>query len=233
MKTTGPGEHDLRQERHKALAEPSRRHLLRILEDAGSPLPVTVLAEHLDLHPNTVRGHLDVLEDAGLVERQREGRSTPGRPRALYSVTPATASSPDSEGYRFLSEILASLVGSALDDPAAAAEEVGRAWGRYLVERPAPFSKTSPDQVVSAIVDRLLEFGFEPEVDPMKDGAVIRLHDCPFREVARTRQDVICSVHLGLLRGMAEEQGDEVSIADLQPFVEPSLCLASIEFRRA
>ena len=117
-----------------------------------------------------------------------------------------------------------------LDDPAAAAEEVGRAWGRYLVEGPAPFSRPAASEIVDTMVARLSDFGFEPQPEPKGDGAVINLHDCPFRDVARTRQDVVCAVHLGLLRGMAEEQGGAVSVEDLQPFVEPSLCVANVRF---
>lgn len=192
-------------------------------------MSVGELAESLGLHPNTVRGHLEILEGAGMVGRETEERTTPGRPRALYRASP-TVNSPESEGYRFLSEVLASLVASALDDPATAAEEVGRAWGRYLVERPAPFSEPAPVDVVETIVTRLADFGFEPRSEPARDGVVIRLHDCPFRDVARSRQDVVCSVHLGLMRGMAEEQGGCVSVDGLQPFVEPSLCVARASF---
>jgi predicted ArsR family transcriptional regulator len=221
---------DSREKRHRALAEPSRRRLLRVLEDADSALPVTRLSELLNLHPNTIRGHLDVLDDAGLVERQTEKRSKPGRPRALYTASAPTAASPDLEGYQFLSEVLASLVGSALDDPATAAEEVGRVWGRYLVDRPAPFSEPAPAHVVETIVNRLADFGFEPLTEPKGDGVTIRLYDCPFRDVARSRQDVVCSVHLGLIRGMAAEQGGGVAVEDLRPFVEPSLCLVNVRF---
>ncbi len=145
-------------------------------------------------------------------------------------MTTAAGGTPDAEGYRFLSEILASLVGSVLDDPATASEEVGRAWGRYLVDRPTPFSEPPPEEVVETIVARLSDFGFEPKVEPRADGAAIALHDCPFREVARSRRDVVCSVHLGLMRGMAAEQGGQVSVDGLAPFVEPSLCVANVTF---
>jgi len=212
------------------LADSSRRRLLRVLEDAPSPLPVSDLADIVDLHANTVRGHLEVLERAGLVVRQVEERTRPGRPRALYSVAPGSSAAPESEGYRFLAEILATLVATSVSDPSTAAEDVGRAWGKYLVERPTPFSEPTASDVVNIIVSRLAEFGFEPENQPHDGRTVIKLHDCPFRDVARSRQDVVCSVHLGLMRGMAEEQGGQVFVSGLRPFVKPSLCIADVEF---
>ena len=46
-----------------------RREVLRVLRDSMSPLSIAQIAERLDVHPNTVRFHLDALADAGRVER--------------------------------------------------------------------------------------------------------------------------------------------------------------------
>src|SRR5665811_1507552 len=75
--------------RFRSMADPSRRRILRYLEDAGEPCDVRTLASGVGLHPNTVRGHLDLLEEAKLVGRLVEKRETPGRPRMLYSGTPS------------------------------------------------------------------------------------------------------------------------------------------------
>lgn len=216
---------------YKALADPTRRHLLRLLDDADAPLEVSVLADQTDLHQNTVRDHLEMLRRAGLVTRTAEDRDRPGRPKMLYSAAPLETRSPGFEGYRFLAEVLASYMQANLEEPGKIAEEAGRAWGRYLVERPQPFATPDSLQVVDQIVTALAELGFSPEESPEEDGFNVKLHDCPFREVARARTDVVCGVHLGMLRGMAEELGGSASITDLKPFVEPSLCVVEIAAR--
>ena len=213
---------------YRALADPNRRHLLRLLDDAESPLEVDTLSRQVGLHPNTVREHLELLSQAGLVTRTPEKRTRPGRPKMLYEAAPRETRSPGSEGYRFLAEVLASYMEATLDDPAAAAEEAGRVWGRYMVDRPAPFLQLDTSGVVGQIVTTLSELGFAPEEHQDERRILIRLHDCPFRDVARTRGDVVCSVHLGILRGMAEELGGSVSVDELLPFVEPSLCTANL-----
>jgi len=213
---------------YRALADPNRRHLLRLLDDAESPLEVDVLSRQVGLHPNTVREHLELLSQAGLVTRTPERRTRPGRPKMLYEAAPRETRSPGSEGYRFLAEVLASYLEATLDDPAAAAEEAGRVWGRYMVDRPAPFLQLDTSGVVEQIVMTLSELGFAPEEQQDERRILIRLHDCPFRDLARTRGDVVCSVHLGILRGMAEELGGSVSVDELRPFVEPSLCIANL-----
>lgn len=189
------------------------------------------MSAQVGLHPNTVRDHLNVLTQAGLVIRRAEKRTRPGRPKMLYEAAPAETRSPGAEGYRFLAEVLAGYMQATLEDPAAAAEEAGRAWGRYLVDRPAPFLHLDSFQVVEQLTAALTELGFAPEVRQERTRILLRLHDCPFRELARTQGDVVCSVHLGILRGAAEALGGSVSVDDLRPFAEPSLCVVGLSTR--
>ena len=216
---------------YRALADPNRRHLLRLLDDADGPLEVDTLSGRVGLHPNTVREHLELLSQAGLVTRSPEKRTRPGRPKTLYEAAPRQTRSPGSEGYRFLAELLASFIEATVEDPASSAEEAGRVWGRYMVDRPAPFLQPSSLHVVEQIVTALAALGFAPEGRQKEKRILISLHDCPFRDVARSHGAVVCSVHLGILRGMAEELGSSVSVDDLQPFVEPSLCVATLSTR--
>jgi predicted ArsR family transcriptional regulator len=213
---------------YRALADPTRRHLLRLLDDTDGALEVSALSAQIGLHPNTVRAHLEMLRQAGMVTRSTEPRSRPGRPKMLYRSAPRRTRSPGSEGYQFLAEVLASCMQAHLDDPAAVAEEAGRAWGRYMVDGPEPYAHHDFTDDVGQMVAALAELGFAPEERQHGSRILVRLHDCPFREVARTRADVVCSIHLGILRGMAEELGGSVTVENLQPFVEPSLCIASL-----
>jgi predicted ArsR family transcriptional regulator len=213
---------------YRALADPKRRHLLRLLDDAEGPLEVGALAAQVGLHPNTIRDHLDLLIRAGLVDRTTEKRDTPGRPRALYAPSPRDDRSPGAEGYKFLAEVLAGFIETTIPDPAAGVERAGQEWGRYLVDRPAPNVQLEPSQVVEQIVTTLAELGFEPKVSTNDDQVVVELHDCPFREIARNHGQVVCSMHRGILRGAAEELGGAVRVDALHPLVEPSLCLVDL-----
>jgi hypothetical protein len=42
---------------------------------------------------------------------------------------------------------------------------------------------------------------------------------------------VVCSLHLGVMQGVLAEQRAPVETIDLQPFVEPSLCIAHLRKR--
>lgn len=211
---------------HRALGDESRTHLMRILRGTTDPLDAHELARQLGLHPTTVRAHLDVLVDAGLVVSHTEDRTTPGRPRRLYRAATDGVVATDANGYRLLAEMLASHLTGTSADVAQHAITTGRAWGTYLVERPAPYA-TMPAEAARAEVLRLLDhLGFEPRFD--EDGSRILLRRCPFLDVARRHPDVVCSLHLGLIQGALETLGAPLEARDLEPFVGPSLCVAHV-----
>jgi len=70
---------------HRALGDRSRVRILRTIRAADRGLDVPALAAAVGLHPNTVRSHLAVLEEARLVTHAFEHLPRRGRPRALYT----------------------------------------------------------------------------------------------------------------------------------------------------
>jgi len=59
----------------QAVADPTRRGLLRLLGDQQE-LPVTVLSGHFPMSRTAVSKHLRILADAGLVKERKVGRET-------------------------------------------------------------------------------------------------------------------------------------------------------------
>jgi predicted ArsR family transcriptional regulator len=211
---------------HRALADGTRNRLLRILRGSHGPLDARELADQLGLHLTTVRAHLDVLVDAGLVTSHSEDRATPGRPRRLYVAAGDPPSAAEAGGYLLLAEMLAGQLAGTSNDVARDAQRAGREWGAYLVERPPPYT-TTPSGTARADVLQLMDrLGFQPELTD--DGSRILLHRCPFLDVARRHPDVVCALHLGIMQGALRTLGAPLDARDLEPFVEPSLCVAHI-----
>ena len=203
-----------------------RADVLARLRAADDPLTVQQVADMTGIHVNTARFHLDGLVSDGLAERIVEVRDTPGRPRMLYL---ASAEAPSSRSYGLLAEMLTGLVAS-LDGARPAAIGAGRAWGRHLVDRPAPSERVGPDEALEGLSRLLDTLGFQPQSDGADvDGRVeIRLHHCPFREVAERHTDVVCSIHLGLMQGALKELRAPLTAKSLKPFVTPRLCVAHL-----
>jgi DNA-binding transcriptional ArsR family regulator len=58
----------------QAIADPTRRGLLKLLGD--QEMPVTVISGHFPMSRTAVSKHLRILADAGLVKERKVGRET-------------------------------------------------------------------------------------------------------------------------------------------------------------
>jgi predicted ArsR family transcriptional regulator len=207
---------------HRALADERRERIVAELRTARDGLDATELAGRIGLHPNTIRFHLGVLLDAGLVASRAAERASPGRPRILYALRPEAAAAEHDE-YRLLATILAGTVAHG-DDGATEAERAGRAWGRYLVRSPSPLEQLTNEEATREVVELLDQQGFAPE----RGESEIRMRRCPFHELAETQPDIVCAVHRGLISGALEELGSELEVDALDVFVQPDLCIARL-----
>jgi len=208
----------------------SRARVLAVLQAAREPIGVSDIADRVGLHANTTRFHLDALVEQQLVERTTEDRELPGRPRTLYAST-SDSTRTGRRSYHLLAEILTSYLATHTKQPEQAALEAGEAWGRFLIERPAPFRRVDAAAATGQLVETLDDLGFAPEAVTVGRKREIRLHHCPFRETAEEHSDVVCSVHLGLMRGMLTELDAPIEAERLDPFVEPNLCVTRLTTR--
>jgi predicted ArsR family transcriptional regulator len=233
MTTAVTDDHERRV--HRALASPVRARLLDALR-AEPDADTAAIAERLGLHVNTVRVHLGVLEDAGLVAATTDARRRVGRPRRLYRAVDgdaAPAPPASDRGYGFLARVLAGELDATGEDATTAGERAGAAWGARLVDRPEPSTAVDAAGAIDQVVGLLDHHGFAPAVQDDGDGRVqVRLRRCPFLDVAREHEDLVCSLHLGLMRGALQALGNEVVAERLVPWAEPGACLATLAVGR-
>lgn len=205
-----------------------RSGVLKVLRTANAPMSIIAIADALDVHPNTVRFHLDTLVSSGRVEQVTMDRRGPGRPALMFQATRRM----DPGGprrYRVLAEILATGMAD-VEHSEAKALAAGRAWGQQLKPPPQSTETLDAEESIEHLVDVLDDFGFAPERGGDEQ---VRLRHCPFLELAVTQKEVICPVHLGIMQGALETWQAPVTVDRLEAFVEPDLCLAHLGPRAA
>lgn len=187
------------QRQARALGDPTRHALFRLIEDASDPLTVGALAERLGVHESAVRQHLAKLIDAGLVTEERRAPAGPGRPPARYRPVPAVLGWWGTESpYERLSLLLLEVV-----DSGRTAREVGAEAGR-LVARAA--SGVPGGDSVAPLEGLAAQLGFEPSRLEGDGGCSLVLGRCPYAAAA-SRHPMVCELHLGLVEGFAAETG--------------------------
>lgn len=199
---------------HRALGDETRMRLYRYIGLAGRPLSVREMSHRLQLHPNSVRAHLNRLEEAGLVAREPGRRSAVGRPQILYS---AVARPEEGEGeYRLLAEMLCGLVGGRRSMDRALG--TARRWGSYLVAKDRPRPAASRQPGLAAVQEAMSRAGFDPRFRRLPDGSVeITLRRCPFQDLAEDYGELVCTLHRGLIEGILAGLDPPLRVEEFEP----------------
>lgn len=172
------------------------------LEIARSPRPLSTadIARSLDLHPNTVRPHLERMREVGLLEQRVDTRGGVGRPQHLYSLAPdAPSLGLEPPVYPMLARMMLRLIDAA--SPAADdVVDVGREQGRIDADQ-YPTAMRCED----ALEAELEKLGFDPEAVPDDDDVLtIAFTHCPFRDMAAAHPAIVCGLHRGMVEGFVE-----------------------------
>ncbi|WP_152232369.1 helix-turn-helix transcriptional regulator [Georgenia ruanii] len=218
MRATGEVDPDLTG------AVSSRVRVLRALRDSPEGLGVHELATRLGLHPNTVRFHLGRLEQDGLVQRQVAHPSVPGRPPLHFTATPHPNALGTRRDFRALAQVLADVLADRVHGSPELTEQAGHAWAQRLMQAwtgPAPDAAES----ITMLAEALASIGFDPQITSDRHQLSLVQRHCPFLEVAQEHRDVVCSLQLGLIRGVLERLGAPVEVTRLVPFATPQGCL--------
>ena len=189
----------------KALGDNTRYAIYLELARSARPLATADISESLDLHPNTVRPHLERMREAGLLAVEVGGRGDVGRPQHRYSIA---ANAPSLGFEPPTMPVLARMVlamAARLQASADDAEAVGCTEG---ATRAHPYQQAP--STLEALVSDLDRLGFDPVVtgadDP--DAAVVAFSHCPFAELAEAHPELVCGLHRGLVVGFVAEMGD-------------------------
>lgn len=203
---------------HRALASPTRERLMEVLRSADGPMSSRELATSVDLHPNTVRSHLGILVNAGLVACARQAPRGRGRPRHVYTAIgePHDVQARfDGESYDLLAAVLADRVRIDHADADRVIEETAAAWvGQRVGGDPTP---STDREAIERLLGMLAALGFASRTVNAADGSVNLVADrCPIAAVARSHPDVACSFHRGVVRGLLASLGGRVALAGLE-----------------
>jgi predicted ArsR family transcriptional regulator len=147
---------------HKALSNPKRMRILEVVSQSPTSLSAEDLSELLDLHINTVRSHIAVLMDAGLITQSVVKSKKPGRPSVGYLSKANDRDMPSS--YDFMATVLVSELATKPYGQELALN-AGRHWGRYLTPQVKPGKTVSIKDGVKILSDLLNKIGFEVSTD--------------------------------------------------------------------
>ena len=180
----------------KALGDNTRYAIYLEVARAPNPLSTAEVAESLDMHPNTVRPHLERMREVGLLDVSTDARGGVGRPQHRYFLAPdAPSLGLEPPAFPVLARMLvelASAVGAGSDDAAEAGRRQGEVAAAELAGLPC----------LDALVYELARLGFDPAVASDDEGTTVAFTHCPFGELAEQHPELVCHLHRGLVEGL-------------------------------
>ncbi len=192
---------------YSAISNYSRVEILHLVQDRPDRT-VAELVSATSLHPNTVREHLQRLIDDGYVVSATEHRTTRGRPRVLYSATDGvTACSP------------------VQHRKARAAAQRGDLMRRVL-PGDAPELDTAALHQIDALVEDLVDAGFDPLVD--ENELTVELTPCAHASSQAEHREVLCSVHLGIMQSVLSSAEGPLSVDGMRSSCDPRKCIVQL-----
>ena len=209
----------------------ARAAVLAKLRQMAGTLSVEQLTVQTGQHSNTAREHLEALVGDGYATKTAAPKDGRGRPAWLYQ---ATVEPGGPVGYAALAAALAQHMAVHSENPAAEGEGAGRAWARAMAparttgagadplangaQPLAAAAKATRSRVATAL--ELAGFG----VQKNRDATELTLTVCPIVEAARENPEVVCAVHLGLVKELLAGSGLPEDDVELLPFAGPGIC---------
>ena len=216
----------------KALGDNTRYAIY--LEMARSPVPLSTgdIADALDLHPNTVRPHLERMRDVGLLMVEADSRGSVGRPQHRYSLAadaPSLGLEPSS--FRLLARLLASVAAVGGVEPESIAS-VGREYGHDAAVGRAGGGVDGAATCLAALHAELSDLGFDPASATDGSTTTVAFSNCPFSELAAAHPEVVCHLHRGMVEGMVDELGGvEVGVERFHTLEDRDPCRVDLAVR--
>lgn len=190
---------------YRGLTESSRLKLLHAVQRRPGQ-DLKSLAAAADIHVNTARDHLRVLEDEGLLHRVPVETNRRGRPPMQYfPVDDSDQSQPAQQ---------------------RAAEANARGELLRRISPDIDLGQDLSDDVVhqlDVLYEHLDDAGMDPVIDP--DELTVGVRPCVYQELLEEDRPAVCSVHAKLVRQQLEQVDGPLKLQRLHPFTTAHSCL--------
>jgi predicted ArsR family transcriptional regulator len=183
---------------HKALSSESRMKILSLLY--RGPMSIDDISEKTDLQPITLRHHLSLLAEAGLVSSFEKRTGRVGRPRKFYRIADdSPVITYPKRNYQDLSEVLIRTLVEELGEEEARtvleerAGQMGRRTAKLLSQSNSLGDWTLRDFADLYVKEFLASAGYEPTIVEVEDNRLVyRVNNCLFYELASDMPEYLC-----------------------------------------
>lgn len=190
---------------YRGLTEESRIRLLHAVQRQPAR-PLKELADEADLHINTARDHLRVLEAEGFVHSAPVDTGRRGRPPMGFWPVQRSENSPAAQQRA---------------DEAAARGAMLRRIDPEL-DHSASLDQDAQHQL-DVLYEHLEDAGMEPVINA--EELTVGVKPCIYQDLLESERTVVCAVHAKLVRQQLDQVDGPLKLRKLHPFTTGHSCL--------
>lgn len=189
------------------------------------------ISTDLGVHINTVRGHLEEMEELGLVRVSSTQTGGRGRPTLVFQVRMPDIVGVSQEYLSLIRTLVEGLEpeGEMTAEDYERARKIGHSWAQKV---PSVVGDTqSTDNAIASLLTLFREMGLDPyqeraphPVDESTAASVIQLNACPLVNAGEQPSPFICAVHEAYLHETLDAQLEGKIRLTLYPRNAPSSC---------
>lgn len=187
----------------RGLTQPRRLRLLHAIQQTPGRR-AGALAEECGIPLNTVRDHLRVLEDEGLIRSETRNAGRRGRPPVVFHPVREISSS--------------TAARRRVED----ADRRGRMFRSVTPDTSPPALGEEARRQVDVLYEHLDDAGLNPVVD--EESLRFDLAPCRYHGLLEEDQALVCGVHAQLVRDVLRHGDGPLEIDRLEPFVSAHTC---------
>lgn len=193
------------------LSDPTRYSIYQYITKNHQEVTVQEVAGAFDIHPNVARLHLSKLEDVRMLVSETKKTGKGGRPSRLYRLSDDVIQlNFPFRDYQLLSRMAIDTLLSLGDVGRKALFETGKRYGKETIEQELKHKNISSkglnfEESITVIKNTSAGLGFYPEFEYNEEGTKVffKIHNCPFKEIAK-EEKFVCDMHFAFLSGMFE-----------------------------
>lgn len=206
-----PGDMPRRAHDFRGLTQPRRLQLLRAIQRVPGRR-AGELASESGIPLNTVRDHLRVLEEEGLIRSEVVQVGVRGRPPVVFHPVRDAATSP------------------VADARAVDADRRGRMLRAIAPSEAAPLDPAAARQL-DVLYEHLDDAGLDPAVD--EEALSFELAPCRYHDMIDEDRALVCGVHARLVKDVLRQTEGPLALRHLEPFVTAHSCHLQLTRRGA
>lgn len=200
------------------LSDPTRYNIYQHLVTSRKEVTVAEMAKKFDIHQNVARLHLSKLEDIQLIQSYAKKSGKGGRPAKVYTLSNKLIElSFPQRDYRTLAAITIESMASLGEAGKQALYQTGHKYGMEMVGRgPGSNANLSMEEKIHLLEDTSDMLGLYASFtyNEADHNISFQINNCPFREVAESNHDIVCTMHSSFLKGMFTAVFDDMELKE-------------------